>query len=101
MNVISGHFKIPLNDLTNKKRQRKYVMARNIAMTFMRLFTELTYREIGIYFSKDHATVLHSVNNVLDYYSIYDDFKNEIDYLHEVIMDDELLNYKHYDTDSI
>lgn len=45
-------------------RRRSVVERRQIAMYFLRRYTELSLADIGDLFKKDHATVLYSVNSI-------------------------------------
>lgn len=60
----------PENFATLKSRKRKYVVPRQKCMFICKyLFPSMTLAEIGEYFNKDHATVLHSaktVKNLID-----------------------------------
>ena len=75
-------FGIPKQMIFNRGRSMPFVMARQMAMSLLRSNTNMTLKEIGIFFGDyDHTTVLHScvaVSNMLDtdkklrdlYYSI-------------------------------
>lgn len=56
-------------------------MPRHLAIYFIRENTNLSYREIGAYFNRDHATVIHaikSVNNQVETDRYYKDVFDEI-----------------------
>ena len=50
-------------------RGREYVVARQLFIYFMLKYTKKTLREVGKYFNKDHATVIHArttINNLIE-----------------------------------
>ena len=68
-------------NLLNPTRKRKAVYARAIYFKLCKQKTDLTLKQIGLTLEKDHATVLHSINNIFEeikkydsnHYSIYKD----------------------------
>ncbi len=61
--IVSEQYKIPVDRLVGKSRQRQIVMARQTAMYFTKQYTQKSLKQIGEYFGgKDHATVLYSCN---------------------------------------
>jgi len=68
-------------NLLNPTRKRNAVYARAIYFKLCKQKTTLTLKAIGSTLEKDHATVLHSINNIFeeikkydsDHYSIYKD----------------------------
>lgn len=62
---ISEAFKVKLNDLRSKKRNKQIAISRQVAMFIMRTYLGMSLPEIGLFFGgKDHTTVLHSVKKV-------------------------------------
>lgn len=60
---VADQYKLPLERLVGKGRQRNVVMARQMAMYFAKQFTQKSLKQIGeIFGGKDHATVLYSCN---------------------------------------
>ena len=56
-------------DVTVKNRLIENVIPRQIAMSLMYIFSNMSFRQIGFVFDKDYATVLHAVkcmNNSVD-----------------------------------
>lgn len=61
--IVCEQYKIPVERLVGKSRQRQIVMARQTAMYFTKQYTQRSLKQIGEYFGgKDHATVLYSCN---------------------------------------
>lgn len=65
MKNVSAYFKIKVTDLKSPKRNRKYVVPRQIAMFLCRELCSLSYPEIGSAFGgRDHSTVIHSCRKI-------------------------------------
>ncbi|HUT52420.1 MAG TPA: chromosomal replication initiator protein DnaA [bacterium] len=65
MKVVAAYFKIKVSDLTSPKRNRKYVVPRQIAMCLCREHCKISFPEIGQAFGgRDHSTVIHSCRKI-------------------------------------
>lgn len=63
--IVSGHFKIKLEDLSAKKRTRNVAYPRQIAMYLCRELTETSLPKIGeIFGGRDHTTVIHAHDKI-------------------------------------
>jgi chromosomal replication initiator protein len=63
--AVTNHFKIKMSDLNSSKRQKVYVLPRQIGMYLSRKLTPSSFPEIGTSFGgRDHSTVIHAVNKV-------------------------------------
>ena len=78
MNVVSEIYGISVDDIKSKSRTQTVSTARNICMFVIRSLTGITLKETGVYFGKDHATVLNSVNNVEREMKANQTFKNTV-----------------------
>ncbi|MBQ6119962.1 MAG: chromosomal replication initiator protein DnaA [Clostridia bacterium] len=58
---VSNTFGITSSDIKSDKRQAEITQARQAAMYIIKELTDLTLKDIGGYFGKNHATVVHSV----------------------------------------
>jgi len=78
---VAEYFKVSVEDLKGKKRNKNIAHARAIAMYLSRMLTEETCQQIGLKFGgKDHSTVIHA----------YEKISNEIKYnkqLDDLIVD--------------
>lgn len=63
---VSDYYKPELERLYAKSRQTDVRKVRQISMFFMKDFTELTWKQIGDYFNRDHATAMHAYKVVLN-----------------------------------
>ena len=65
--VIADDYQISISDLKSKKREKKYVIPRQIAIYISREITELSYTENGEEFGgKDHSTIMTAYKKVAD-----------------------------------
>lgn len=78
MNVVSEIYGISVDDIKSKSRTQTVSTARNICMFVIRSLTGITLKETGVYFGKDHATVLNSINNVEKEMKANQTFKNTV-----------------------
>jgi len=56
--IVAKKYSIDVKDLSSKRRTANLVMPRQIAMYLCSALTDKTLKEIGLEFSKDHATVI-------------------------------------------
>jgi chromosomal replication initiator protein len=72
VNSTCDYFNIELVKLQNKSRQRKVVFPRQVIMYFLTEYTDMTYREIGLIFNRDHTTVIHSKDEIKNLMTVDD-----------------------------
>ncbi len=62
---VAAYFKIPINELKTKKRNKQIILPRQVAMYLSRKLTTHSLPEIGAAFGgKDHTTILHAYKKV-------------------------------------
>ena len=65
--VIADNYQISISDLKSKKRDKRYVIPRQIAIYISRELTEISYTELGNEFGgKDHSTIMTAYRKVAD-----------------------------------
>ena len=65
--VIADNYNISVADLKSKRKDKKFVIPRQISIYIARELTELSYTELGNeYGGKDHTTIMHSYEKVSD-----------------------------------
>jgi len=80
--VVSNFFNVKISDLKVKRKNKGYVVPRQISMYLSRKFTNASLLEIGDKFGgKDHSTVLHSIKKVEEKMSKETSFKEMIENL--------------------
>lgn len=65
LTLVAGHFDLNKEDLIGKAQTRDIVFPRQIAMYFLRTKLSLSYLKIGKIFSKDHSTIISSVDQIV------------------------------------
>ncbi|HEX8983639.1 MAG TPA: chromosomal replication initiator protein DnaA [Ktedonobacterales bacterium] len=65
LNTVAEYYRIPVDDLKGKQRDKHIVMPRQVAMYLMRQETEASLLEIGQSLGgRDHSTVLHGCDKI-------------------------------------
>ena len=84
--VIAENYQISVSDLKGKKRDKKYVIPRQIAIYISRELTEISYTELGNEFGgKDHSTIMHAYEKVAEQIKIDSTLENKIQlYIREI-----------------
>jgi chromosomal replication initiator protein len=75
---VSAFYRPELERLYTRSRFTDVRKVRQVSMFFMKDFTKLTWREIGDYFNRDHATAIHSYKVVMNECQTNADYRNEI-----------------------
>lgn len=61
--VVCSEFNITEDELKGKLRKRSFVDARHICFQFLKSETKLSLSQIGVIYNRNHATVLHGIEN--------------------------------------
>lgn len=65
--VVADHYNISISDMKSRKRPKKVVIPRQIAIYIARELCDYSYPELGNEFGgKDHTTIMHSYEKVVD-----------------------------------
>lgn len=64
--VVADNYQISVSELKGKKKDKKYVIPRQIAIYISREITEISYMELGNEFGKDHSTIMHAYEKISD-----------------------------------
>lgn len=77
--IVSETYSVSVEDMKSSSRSQNISLARNVCMYVMKkCIQNITLKEIGSHFGKDHATVLHSVKRVEDTMQTDQIFKNTV-----------------------
>ena len=79
IDLVCEHWGITIGQIRANTKREEIMYPRQVAMYIMRERTNLSRREIGQYFSKDHSTVFHAWQIIGEQYEIYDNVRNDID----------------------
>lgn len=84
--VIADNYQVSVSDLKSKKRDKKFVIPRQIAIYIAREITEISFMELGNEFGgKDHTTMMHAYEKVKDLIKIDPSLNNKIQlYIREI-----------------
>lgn len=78
-NIVSETYGVSVEDMKSSSRSQNISLSRNVCMYVMKkCIPNITLKEIGINFNKDHATVLHSVKKVESAIETDQIFKNTV-----------------------
>ena len=64
LNAVMKHYNIKSKDLKGVSRAKMYSLPRQVAMYFIRRYTHMGFREIGLIFGKDHTTAVHAFQKI-------------------------------------
>ncbi len=84
--VIADNYQISVADLKSKKRDKKFVIPRQIAIYIARELTEIAYTELGNEFGgKDHSTIMSAYNKIAEQIKIDSSLESKIQlYIREI-----------------
>lgn len=88
ISIVNDYFDV---NCLEKTRKTSVVIPRQIAMYFCRKNTTLSSPEIGLFFNKDHATVLYSLKCIENYILTDKNIRESIKDLDELILS---INFK-------
>ena len=80
--VIADNYQISISELKGKKRDKKYVFPRQIAIYIARELTEISYSELGDEFGgKDHSTMMHAYDKIAENIKLDSNLESKINIL--------------------
>ena len=84
--VIAENYQISVADLKGKKRDKKFVVPRQIAIYIARELTEMAYTDLGNEFGgKDHSTIMSAYNKIAEQIKIDSSLESKIQlYIREI-----------------
>ena len=84
--VIADNYQISVSDLKGKKRDKKFVVPRQIAIYISRELTEISYTELGNEFGgKDHSTIMTAYKKIAEQIKIDSTLESKIQlYIREI-----------------
>ncbi len=79
-NVVCEHFGLTQEDLCSRCRKRPLAYIRQLAIYFANKYTDLSSVQIGKQIGgRNHATVIHSINQIKNLIDVDEQVRNEID----------------------
>ena len=85
--IVAEYFKISIDDILGKSRQKDIALARHLVMYFAKKYTECSLNTIGsLIGNRDHSTVTHAINNVESLLKNKEDIKKIIEAINKEIV---------------
>ena len=85
LKVICRELQIDFDEVKNRKtRLREFVYARQLYSYFCKEYTNESLAKIGKFINKNHATIIHSINQIKGYYDYDNVIKNDVDKINNV-----------------
>ena len=82
---VSKHYNVSINDIISSKKNKEIATARQVVMYLCDKLTEDTKNNIGKKTNRDHATVIHNINNCRGIMANDPSFEKNIDSLIKII----------------
>ena len=80
LKVICKELQMDFDEVKNRKtRLREFVYARQLYAYFCKEYTNESLKKIGKFIHKNHATIIHSINQIKGYYDYDKVIKNDVD----------------------
>ncbi len=77
--VIADNYQISVSELKSKKKDKKYVIPRHIAIFISRELTEISYTELGNEFGgRDHSTIMNAYEKISEQIKIDSNLESKI-----------------------
>ena len=64
INEVAKTYNVSVSDILSNRRTASLALARQVAMYIARETTDLSYKQIGESFGKDHTTVMYAVDKI-------------------------------------
>ena len=84
--VVCGHYGITMDDLCSRSRKRPVAYIRQLAIFLADKFTDLSTVQIGRQIGgRNHATVIHSVNQIKNLIDVDESVRNEVSIIEDKV----------------
>lgn len=78
LTTVSGYYGESVENIKSKKKTGNIATARHVAIYIIKQLTELTLKEIGGIFERDHSTVISSIEKIENNIKTVNNFESEI-----------------------
>lgn len=86
LKVICRELEMDFDEVKNRKtRLREFVYTRHLYSYFCKEYTKDSLSVIGKFLKKDHSTIIHSINQIKDYYEVDKVIKNDVDKINTIL----------------
>lgn len=86
IDTVCVFFGVSTQIMKSAKRDNLTAEARQVAMFFLRKYTNMSLKEIGAFFGRDHTTVIHSCGVVENHFKTEDIFRERINEVENLIL---------------
>lgn len=76
--TVCDFFKISFEDVFKNTRKRNVIQAKEVSIYFIRKQHRKSFTEMGVFFNRDHATIIHNNKSVINQLETNSDFRNKI-----------------------
>lgn len=78
--AVCDYFKVKDEDMKRKWRVKEIILPRYVAMYLMRLFSGMSFKQIGgFYGGRDHTTAIFAINSVKGWVDVDPVIRNQIE----------------------
>jgi chromosomal replication initiator protein len=86
INLVCVYFKLSFENITARRRYRKQLVPRQIAMLMIRKYTGMTLKAVASFFYvKDHTTVINSLNTIKDLIDTDSELADHVNQINQLI----------------
>ena len=86
LKVICRELQMDFDEVKNRKtRLREFVYARQLYSYFCKEYTNESLAKIGKFINKNHATIIHSINQIKGYYDYDKTIKCDVDKVNTIL----------------
>lgn len=86
LKVVCRELQMNFEEVKNRKtRLRDFVYARQLYAYFCKQYTNESLSKIGKFINKDHATMIHSINQIKGYYEFDNIIQNDVNKLETIL----------------
>ena len=64
LRIVSRRYHVSPDEIKGKRRTENIASARHVCIYLIRQMTDLSQSAIGVYFDRDHTTILNSIKTV-------------------------------------
>ncbi len=83
---VSSYYNLDITLLSAKTRKHEVVLARQMCMYLAKLLTRMSLKSIGMHFGgRDHTTVLHSCQTILNYIDTDKKVRQDVEFLRKTL----------------
>lgn len=83
--AVATHFNVSLEEMMGRRRQERFSIPRQVAMTLFRDMTEDSLEFIGKHFNRDHGTVLYAWRQVHGRADVDERFRKDFETIKKAI----------------